>query len=182
MKIKDLEQILKDKGFVEIRRSKHIIWSNGKTSIAVPHQKEVNKILSKHIIKQATMGILCLGLLGLISCNKSPSQPIPDSGNVSIPVVDSEPVIVPSPVVTKEPVIAPNEPVVESPVIEVIVTVDTVVNVTSEVLLINNDTLVPVKDIKCLKKSPKKCKIKVIKVKKDKKVKKTNKNSKKKGD
>lgn len=56
MKAKDLERILKDKGFYVTRQSKHIVWTNGKTTIAVPHQREINRILAKHIIKQAIGG------------------------------------------------------------------------------------------------------------------------------
>lgn len=52
MKLKDLEVILKQKGFAVIRNSKHRIWSNGLLNVAVPHQREVNRILSKHILKE----------------------------------------------------------------------------------------------------------------------------------
>jgi predicted RNA binding protein YcfA (HicA-like mRNA interferase family) len=57
MKTKELEKILTSNGFQIIRYSKHIIWSNGKQSVAIPHQKEQNKILTKHILKLANIKI-----------------------------------------------------------------------------------------------------------------------------
>lgn len=54
MKFVDLVRILHESGFYHIRNSKHKIFSNGIRNIAVPQGKDVNKILTKHIIKQAT--------------------------------------------------------------------------------------------------------------------------------
>jgi predicted RNA binding protein YcfA (HicA-like mRNA interferase family) len=53
VKHKDLIHILKEAGFFLLRRSKHEIWSNGKgKNIPVPHQKSINKMLVKQIMKQ----------------------------------------------------------------------------------------------------------------------------------
>lgn len=52
MKINDLERILRELGYILIRSSKHKVWSNGVKSIAIPHQREVNRMLSKRILKE----------------------------------------------------------------------------------------------------------------------------------
>lgn len=52
MKTKVLGRILIEKGYWVARYSKHVIWTNGIKTVAVPHQKEVNRMLCKRIIKE----------------------------------------------------------------------------------------------------------------------------------
>lgn len=52
MKLKDLEKILKLKNFWLERSAKHKIWTNGTINVAIPHQREINRILAKHILKE----------------------------------------------------------------------------------------------------------------------------------
>lgn len=51
MKSKELHQILNTLGYHLVRNSKHQIFSDGIRSVSVPHQKDINKILTKHILK-----------------------------------------------------------------------------------------------------------------------------------
>lgn len=52
-----LIRLLESNGFILIRCSKHLIYSNGKQSVSVPKQhKNVNKFVARKILK--TAGIL----------------------------------------------------------------------------------------------------------------------------
>lgn len=51
MKTKDLEKILIERGYWVSRYSKHVIWTNGSRTIAIPHQKEVNRMICKKILR-----------------------------------------------------------------------------------------------------------------------------------
>ena len=55
MKRKDLEKILTSMGYVLVRCNKHYIWFNGKKHLAVPMKNEINKILTKHLLKEAVL-------------------------------------------------------------------------------------------------------------------------------
>jgi predicted RNA binding protein YcfA (HicA-like mRNA interferase family) len=52
MRFNDLERILIESGYVLVRSSKHKIYSNGKNTVAIPHQKEVNKMMVRRILKE----------------------------------------------------------------------------------------------------------------------------------
>jgi len=52
MKTRDLEKLLTDAGFVLIRLSAHRVWSNGVTTVAVPHARDVNKMMTRRILKE----------------------------------------------------------------------------------------------------------------------------------
>lgn len=52
MKYKDLERILNEMGYQFVRMSKHVIYSNGIKTVAIPHQREINRMLSKRILKE----------------------------------------------------------------------------------------------------------------------------------
>lgn len=53
MKRKEMERILKQNRFSYIRSNKHIIYSNGIISIALPNRMEYTKGLSRRILQQA---------------------------------------------------------------------------------------------------------------------------------
>lgn len=54
MKAKNLFRILKDHGYQEVRVTKHIIYSNGIKTIAIPNHagKDLNKMTVLGILKQ----------------------------------------------------------------------------------------------------------------------------------
>lgn len=57
MKRRDLEHVLKKMGFsFERHGGGHDIWTNGRTSVAVPRKNEVNEYTAKAIIKKAREG------------------------------------------------------------------------------------------------------------------------------
>ncbi len=58
MKTKDIERVLAENGYCLVRNSKHKIYSNGTSTVAVPHTNEVNKMLSKHILKQIQLSVV----------------------------------------------------------------------------------------------------------------------------
>lgn len=51
MKTKDFERILKDLGFQLVRSSDHKIWSDGRQTIPIPHNKNLNKMIARRILK-----------------------------------------------------------------------------------------------------------------------------------
>ncbi len=55
MKRKEMERILKQNGFVNIRTNKHLIFSNGSTTVALPSRVEYTKGLSRRILQQAKL-------------------------------------------------------------------------------------------------------------------------------
>lgn len=55
MKRKEMERILKQNGFINIRTTKHIIYSNGLTTVAIPSRMEYTKGLSRRILQQAKL-------------------------------------------------------------------------------------------------------------------------------
>jgi len=52
MKCRDLIRLLESRGFKMIRSSKHMIFSNGVKTVAVPHQKEIRSWTVHQIKKQ----------------------------------------------------------------------------------------------------------------------------------
>jgi predicted RNA binding protein YcfA (HicA-like mRNA interferase family) len=52
MRFNDLERILLQHGFILVRKSKHVIYRNGMRTVAVPHQRMVNRMLSQRILKE----------------------------------------------------------------------------------------------------------------------------------
>lgn len=53
MKRKEMEKILKQNGFLYVRSNKHLIYSNGVISVAIPSRMEYTKGLSRRILQQA---------------------------------------------------------------------------------------------------------------------------------
>jgi len=53
MKTLDLEKILISKGFINIRKNAHKVWTNGIRTLTTPHHRSVNIFLAKKILKQA---------------------------------------------------------------------------------------------------------------------------------
>lgn len=55
MKRKDFERLLKDAGYVVLRSNGHITWGNSAGhTVAVPHGKELNKMVARRLIKEIT--------------------------------------------------------------------------------------------------------------------------------
>lgn len=52
MKYRDLIKLLNNNGYTLKRVGKHQIFSNGIKHIAIPHTKEVNRMLTKRILKE----------------------------------------------------------------------------------------------------------------------------------
>ena len=52
MKRRDFERLLLDHGFQLIRESSHRVWSNGQRHVAVPHGKEINKMVARRLLKE----------------------------------------------------------------------------------------------------------------------------------
>jgi beta-lactam-binding protein with PASTA domain len=52
MKLKELLRILKDLNFHMVRSNSHIIYSDGKQTIAVPNHKEISRSLAIRVLKQ----------------------------------------------------------------------------------------------------------------------------------
>ena len=55
MKQRDVIRILIKNGFIISRSSKHLIYTNGKVTVAVPHQKELSKGLTRRLLCQAQL-------------------------------------------------------------------------------------------------------------------------------
>jgi predicted RNA binding protein YcfA (HicA-like mRNA interferase family) len=55
MKQRDVIRILIKNGFVPIRSSKHLIYSNNTVTVAVPHQKDLSKGLTRRLLTQAQL-------------------------------------------------------------------------------------------------------------------------------
>jgi predicted RNA binding protein YcfA (HicA-like mRNA interferase family) len=55
MKQRDMIRILIKNGFVPIRSSKHLIYSNNIVTVAIPHQKQYSKGLTRRILQQANL-------------------------------------------------------------------------------------------------------------------------------
>ena len=55
MKRREMERILKQNGFVNIRTNKHLIFTDGKTTVALPSRMEYTKGLSRRILQQAKL-------------------------------------------------------------------------------------------------------------------------------
>ena len=53
MKRKEMEYLLRQHGFKFIRGNKHLIWSNGYTTVALPSRMEYTRGLSRRILQQA---------------------------------------------------------------------------------------------------------------------------------
>jgi hypothetical protein len=58
VKLKDLEQRLRELGYKEIGGSKHAKWTDGKTVVMVPRHKEINEYTAKGIIRSAEQGVI----------------------------------------------------------------------------------------------------------------------------
>ena len=52
MKTKDFCRIIESVGFVLVRSSDHIVYSNGQRNVAVPHQKEINRMMARRLLKE----------------------------------------------------------------------------------------------------------------------------------
>lgn len=52
MKLVELERILAEMGFSLIRLSKHRIWGNGPKRVALPHDKQVNRMMARRVLKE----------------------------------------------------------------------------------------------------------------------------------
>jgi len=50
MRTREIEQILKENGFVILRQSRHTIWTDGMTRIVLPNHRMVEMRLSKQIL------------------------------------------------------------------------------------------------------------------------------------
>lgn len=48
---KEFIRILNQNGFYMVRSNKHMIFSNGTQTVAVPHTKVVNNMLAKRLMK-----------------------------------------------------------------------------------------------------------------------------------
>lgn len=55
MKKKEIEYILKCEGFVLERHSKHVIYTNGILSVALPRKAEYSRGLCRRILQQSGM-------------------------------------------------------------------------------------------------------------------------------
>lgn len=54
-KVREIIQILERNGFFLKRSSKHAIYFNGITTVAVPHDKTLSKGLCRRILQQANL-------------------------------------------------------------------------------------------------------------------------------
>lgn len=52
MKASDFERILNSMGFILARCGAHRVWSNGQRQVAVPHGKEINRMVAKRLLKE----------------------------------------------------------------------------------------------------------------------------------
>lgn len=52
MKSSDFERILKNQGYELARCGAHRVWSNGMRQIAVPHGKQINRMVAKRLLKE----------------------------------------------------------------------------------------------------------------------------------
>lgn len=52
MKCSEFERILKSQGYELVRNSGHKIFSNGMSQIAVPHAKQINRLLARRLLKE----------------------------------------------------------------------------------------------------------------------------------
>jgi len=55
MKRREMERVLKQNGFVHVRTNKHLIFSNGVISVALPSRIDYSKGLSRRILQQAKL-------------------------------------------------------------------------------------------------------------------------------
>lgn len=51
MKTADFERILKNMGFALVRNNGHSVWSNGKQRVAIPHGREMNRMIVRRLLK-----------------------------------------------------------------------------------------------------------------------------------
>jgi len=52
MKKNNFERLIKRHGYTLLRNSKHNLWSNGTKTIAVPHNKKMNNMIAKRLLKE----------------------------------------------------------------------------------------------------------------------------------
>lgn len=52
MKLRQIQQILSQQGYVCIRSTKHMTYSNGVLQVTVPHGKQIKRFVAKQILKQ----------------------------------------------------------------------------------------------------------------------------------
>lgn len=52
MKLNDFERLLSNFGFCLVRNSKHSIWSNGITQVAIPKGKVINRMVARRVLKE----------------------------------------------------------------------------------------------------------------------------------
>lgn len=52
MKTNEFERILGSMGYVLARCGAHRVWSNGVKQIAVPHGKEINRMVARRLLKE----------------------------------------------------------------------------------------------------------------------------------
>lgn len=52
MKSSDFERILSSMNFILARCGAHRVWSNGHKQVAVPHGKEINRMVAKRLLKE----------------------------------------------------------------------------------------------------------------------------------
>lgn len=55
MKRKEMERILRSYGFFLVRTNKHLIYSNGVISVALPSRAQYTKGLSRRVLQQAKL-------------------------------------------------------------------------------------------------------------------------------
>lgn len=52
MKTREFEKILQQSGFELVRSNGHSVWSDGANRVAVPHSKNINRMIARKILKQ----------------------------------------------------------------------------------------------------------------------------------
>lgn len=52
MKSSEFERILKQCGYILARVASHRVWSNGQKQVAVPHGKEINRMVARRLLKE----------------------------------------------------------------------------------------------------------------------------------
>lgn len=52
MKSNEFERMLSTMGYLLARQGSHRVWSNGHKQVAVPHGKEINRMVAKRLLKE----------------------------------------------------------------------------------------------------------------------------------
>lgn len=52
MRTRDFERILEEMGYWLARSNGHNVWSNGTNRVAVPHGKNINRMVARRLLKE----------------------------------------------------------------------------------------------------------------------------------